>query len=110
PPAEAEPRARQAALAALARDPLSAEAHTSLAHVHLHDWDWHAAEKEFKRALELDPAYVPTRHWYALCLTTLGRTDEAVAQMRTARELDPLARRINADLGMALFAAGRYDE
>jgi TolB-like protein/DNA-binding winged helix-turn-helix (wHTH) protein/Tfp pilus assembly protein PilF len=110
PPNEADPRAREAALAALARDPLLAEAHTSLAHVDLHAWDWSSAEKEFKRALELDPSYVTARHWYALCLTTLGRMDEAVAQMKIARELDPLSRRVNADVGMALFAAGRYDE
>jgi len=110
PPAEADARASEAAQAALARDPLLAEAHSSLAHVDLHAWDWVGSEKEFRRALELDPSYVTAHHWYALCLTTLGRVDEAVAQMRIARGLDPLSLRINADLGMALHAARRYDE
>jgi TolB-like protein/DNA-binding winged helix-turn-helix (wHTH) protein/Tfp pilus assembly protein PilF len=110
PAAEASPRAKEAALAAVARDPLLAEAHSSLAHAELHEWDWAAAEGEFKRALELDPSYVTAHHWYALCLTAVGRTDEAVDQMRIARDLDPVSLRVNADLGMALHAARRYDE
>ena len=49
-------------------------------------------------------------HWYALCLTAIGKSDQAVDQMKIARELDPLSTRINADLGMAYLSAGRYDE
>ena len=109
PPAEASTAARRAAQKALELDPASAAALTSLAHLRLHDWDWTGAEHEFRRALDLDPSYV-THHWYALCLTSQGRTEDAVAAMRRARELDPLSLRINGDLGMALHAAGRYDE
>ena len=60
--------------------------------------------------LTLDPSYVLAHHWYALCLTAIGKTNEAVNEMKKARELDPLSTRINADLGMAYLAAGRYDE
>jgi len=110
PPEEAGPKARAAAERALALDETLAEAHNSLAHLSLHDWEWRAAEREFRRAIELDPSYVPAHHWYSLCLTALGRVDEAVATMRKAQTLDPLSLRINADLGMALFAARRYDD
>jgi TolB-like protein/DNA-binding winged helix-turn-helix (wHTH) protein/Tfp pilus assembly protein PilF len=110
PAAEAGPRTRDAARKALELDPMLAEAHNSLAHLSLHDWDWAGAEREFRRALELDPGYIPGYHWYALCLTAVGRTDEAVEAMQRARDLDPLSLRINGDLGMALMAAGRHDE
>ena len=65
---------------------------------------------EFERAIELDPGYAPAYHWYALCLSAIGRLDLAVAAMKKAQALDPLSTRINADLGMALFAARAYDE
>jgi TolB-like protein/Tfp pilus assembly protein PilF len=108
--AEANARVRDAATRALALDPASAEAHTSLAHAHLHDWQWEAALGEFARAIELDPGYAPAFHWHALALTTLGRVDEAVEAMRRANVLDPLSVRMSADMGMALYAARRYDE
>ena len=76
----------------------------------MHDWRWKDAEEGFRRALVLDPGYVLAYHWYALCLTAMGRSDEAVEQMKIARELDPLSIRISADLGMAMLAAGQYDE
>jgi eukaryotic-like serine/threonine-protein kinase len=110
PQQEAGAKARVAAERALALDEALAEAHNSLAHLSLHDWEWRAAEREFRRAIELDPSYVPAHHWYSLCLTALGRVDEAVAAIRKAQTLDPLSIRINADVGMALFAARRYDE
>ena len=87
-----------------------AEAHNSLAHIDLHEWKWKSAEEGFRQAIELDPSYILAHHWYALCLTAIGKTNEAVTQMEKARELDPLSTRINADLGMAYLAAGRYDE
>ena len=108
--AEVASRVRQASTRALALDPASAEAHTSLAHVHLHDWEWDAALAEFTRAIELDPGYAPAYHWYALALTTVGRVDDAVAAMRRAVLLDPLSVRMSADLGMALYAARKYDD
>lgn len=110
PAAEANPRVRQAAERALTLDPASAEAHTSLAHVHLHDWEWEAALREFRRAIELDPGYANAYHWYALALTTLGHVDQAVEAMRQATRLDPLSTRMSADLGMAMYAARQYDE
>ena len=89
---------------------MSAAAHTSLAHILLHEWQWQAAEQQFQRAIDLDPSYTLALHWYALCLTALGRTDEAVKAMQRAQQLDPLSVRINADLGMALLAAGKYED
>ena len=66
--------------------------------------------QRFQRAIELDPGYTLALHWYALCLTALGRADEAVKTMQRAQQLDPLSVRINADLGMALLAAGKYED
>lgn len=105
PDKDSTPKARAAAREALALDPQLAEAHNSLAHIHLHEWAWTEAEQEFKRAIELDPGYTLAYHWYALCLTAMGRVDEAVAAMEKAQQLDPLSLRINADLGMAYLAA-----
>jgi TolB-like protein/tetratricopeptide (TPR) repeat protein len=107
---ESTVKARAAATKALELDDTSAAAQTSLAHILLHEWQWQAAEQHFLRALELDPNYTLALHWYALCLTALGRTDEAVEVMERARQLDPLSVRINADLGMALLAAGKHEE
>ncbi|HUF24617.1 MAG TPA: protein kinase [Vicinamibacterales bacterium] len=108
--ADVAAKVRPAARKALELDDSLAEAHNSLAHLALHDWEWDLAEAEFKRAIALDRGYVPAYHWYALCLTAIGRTDDAIAVMQQARELDPLSLRINADLGMALLAGKRYDE
>ncbi|HEX9773391.1 MAG TPA: tetratricopeptide repeat protein [Steroidobacteraceae bacterium] len=107
---ESTVRARAAATKALELDDMSAAAHTSLAHILLHEWEWQSAEQQFRRAIELDPSYTLAQHWYALCLTALGRTDEAVKAMHRALQLDPLSVRINADLGMAFLAAGMHEE
>ena len=107
---ESTARARRAAQRALEIDSKLAEAHNSLAHIDLHDWKWQSAEEGFRRAIDLNPSYVVAHHWYALCLTALGRVDEAVKEMQIARQLDPLSIRINADLGMAYLSAGKYDE
>ena len=87
-----------------------AEAHNSLAHINLHEWKWESAEEGFQKAIDLDPGYVLAHHWYALCLTAIGKQNEAVEQMKIARGLDPLSTRINADLGMAYLSAEKYDE
>ena len=107
---ESTVRARAAATKALELDEDSAAAHTSLAHILLHEWQWQAAEQHFQHAIELDPSYTLALHWYALCLTALGRADEAVKTMQRASQLDPLSVRINADLGMALVVAGKYQD
>jgi TolB-like protein/Tfp pilus assembly protein PilF/tRNA A-37 threonylcarbamoyl transferase component Bud32 len=109
PAGQANPRARQAAMRALALDSTLAEAHTSLAHVLLHEWKWDESEAEFRHALELDPAQAATYHWYALALTSVGKVDQAVASMKRAEELDPLSARMSADMGMAYYGARQYD-
>ncbi len=107
---ESTAKAKDAAQRALKINENLAEAHNSLAHIDLHEWKWESAEQGFRRAITLDPTYILAHHWYALCLTAIGKTNEAVTQMEKARELDPLSTRINADLGMAYLSAGRYDE
>jgi tetratricopeptide (TPR) repeat protein len=106
---EANPRARAAAMRAIALDSTLAEAHTSLAHVLLHEWRWNEAEAEFRRALQLDPEQAATYHWYALALTSVGKLDQAVAMMQRAEKLDPLSARMSADMGMAYYGARQYD-
>ena len=107
---ESTAKAKVAAQRALKINENLAEAHNSLAHIDLHEWKWESAEQGFRRAIALDKSYILAHHWYALCLTAIGKTNEAVTQMEKARELDPLSTRINADLGMAYLSAGRHDE
>jgi tetratricopeptide (TPR) repeat protein len=88
-----------------------AQAHTSLALVTwLYDWDWEGADREFKRAIELDAGYSLAPHWYALYLGEMGRFDEAIASVKRALELEPDSPYINADFGRVLFYARRYNE
>ena len=106
----ATPNAREAAVKAVALNDGLAEAHNSLAHLALHDWQWADAEREFKRALELNPSYASAYHWYALYLTTVGRLDEAIRAIKKAQELDPTSLRISVDVGQAYNVARRPDE
>ncbi|HLI62691.1 MAG TPA: tetratricopeptide repeat protein [Terriglobales bacterium] len=95
---------------ALAMDDDLAEAHTSLAAVSVLNWNWDEAEKEFHRALDLNPNDAQTHQWYGnLLLGPKGRHAEAIAELRRALELDPLSPVIAVDLGYAYFAAGQYD-
>jgi serine/threonine protein kinase/TolB-like protein len=111
PETEVRLRARDAALTALAKDDSLAEAHTSLAVVSmLYDWTWSVAEREFKRAIELNPVYPKAHHWYAEYLAAMGRHDDAFAEITRARDLDPLSLIINRDVGMHHYYAGRYDQ
>ena len=108
---EALPRAKAAAVKALELDATLGEAHTSLGFVLSgFDWDWASAEKEFRRAIELNTGYATAHHWYAWHLSLMGRHGEAIAEMRTARSLDPLSLIINADLAEVLLIAHFYDE
>jgi TolB-like protein/Tfp pilus assembly protein PilF len=92
PPAEAFPAAKRALARALELDPRAAGAHATLGNVHFtYDWDWGAAEGEFRRALQLEPGCAPAHHWYALGLLAAGRAEEAGEAMRRARELEPLS-------------------
>lgn len=112
PPHETMPKARSAAQKALQIDPLLAEAHASLGHIKsLYDWDWPGAESEFKRSIELNPGYAPAYMWYGITFfAVLGRLEEALLQMKKARELDPLSLIINNDVGLIHFFAGRYEQ
>src|SRR6202453_1790378 len=110
-PKEALPKAKAAAVKALELDSALGEAHTSLA-VCLDgfDWDFDAAEKEFQRAIELNPGYATAHHWYAWHLSHTGREEEAIAEMRKAEDLDPLSLIINSDMAELLVLAHSYDE
>ncbi len=104
------PKARAAALRALELDERLAEAHTSLALIHeKYDWNWKAAEREFRQAIELDPNYATAHHWYAEYLGYQGRFDEALAESERARRLDPLSLIIAVDRGEILIFARQYD-
>jgi TolB-like protein/DNA-binding winged helix-turn-helix (wHTH) protein/Flp pilus assembly protein TadD len=110
-PKEAFLKAKAAAMKALELDSTLGEAHNSLAFVlDGYDWDFDAAGKEFRRAIELNPGYATAHHWYAWHLSLLGRYDEAIAEMRKALTLDPLSLIINADLAELLVIAHSYDE
>ena len=111
PRLEAMPRARGFAEKALTLDESLAEAHTSLAFVLMHfEHDWAAAEREFQRAIALNPSYVTAHHWYAYCLMAQTRVEEALREIRLAQELDPLSLIVNTDVAELLYCARRYDE
>ncbi len=110
PPREAYPIAKAEALKALELDDTLTEAHTSLAFVtFFHDWDWLAAERQFKRAIQLNPRHANAHHWYALYLAAMERTDEALEEINRARELDPLSLIVEETVGWILYFAGQYD-
>jgi tetratricopeptide (TPR) repeat protein len=111
-PNEALPKAKAAALKSIALDGSLAEPHVSLGHVsYFYDRDWITAEKEFKRAIELNPNYAVAHHWYAIFLSTFpGRMPEALAEIRRALELDPTSLIINTWYGRILAVSGQLDE
>jgi TolB-like protein/Tfp pilus assembly protein PilF len=103
-------KARAAAQRALELDEKLPEAHTALALiVQNYDWDWLTAEKEYRRAIELNPNYVTAHHWYAEHLTYRGRFDEALVESERARQLDPLSLIVAADNGAILYYSRQYD-
>jgi len=104
------PQARTAALRALELDQGSAEAHTALALiVQNQDWDWQTSEKEYRRAIELNPDYPTAHQWYAEHLMWLRRFDEALHESERARQLDPLSLIIASDHGAILYFSRQYD-
>ena len=111
PPEEALPKARAAAVKALSIDNSLAEPHTSLAHIlYYYDRDGQGAEREYKRAIELNPNY-PTGHsWYAVFLMSWGRSEEALKHIKKAQELEPLSLPINMTVGWVLLNARQYDQ
>jgi serine/threonine-protein kinase len=111
PPATAWPRAKAAALRAIALDSSSVEAHTSLAYgTMLYEWDWAGSERAFKRAIAADSSYPTAHHWYADFLAGRGRLKEALEQMKKAQDLDPLSRIIGSELGWIYTSLHRLDE
>jgi tetratricopeptide (TPR) repeat protein len=111
PPQEAFPRARSAAAKAVELDPNSAEAHNSLAFASFWGFfDVATADREFNRAIELNPSLPRAHHWYATFLIETGRTQEALAEIERARQLDPSSTPILADKGIILAVAGKTEE
>ena len=110
-PKESAQKTKTAAMTALEIDDTLAEARTSLAFVkERYEWDFTGAEKEFKRAIELNPNYATAHQWYGESLSSMGRHQEAIAENKRAQELDPLALIINVALGARFYLARQYDE
>jgi tetratricopeptide (TPR) repeat protein len=110
-PDDAFPKARAAATRALQLDSTLAEPHAALGFVSLYfDWDWPAAEREFRRALALNPSYATGHEWYGLFLAAMGRFDEAIAHERRAQALDPLSTAVAGTAAWVLYYAGRNAE
>jgi len=110
-PREAAAKARLAALKALELDDGLAEAHSALGLVRLsYDWDWDAAEHEFRRALELNPNASNTYHWYSHLLISLWRLDESLDASRRALELNPVDPEMEAHMAFHYLCAGQYDD
>ncbi len=111
PPAEVWTKAASNAAWAVLQDENCAEAHTSLAHVKAtQDWDWVGAEREFQRAIGLDPRYATAHHWYAVsCLAPLGRLDQATDEILLAQSLDPISSIIARDLARVHYYKQDYE-
>jgi TolB-like protein/DNA-binding winged helix-turn-helix (wHTH) protein/Flp pilus assembly protein TadD len=111
PPLQFKAQERSAILKALALDDSLAEAHTSLAHAQgLEDWDFAAAEKEYRRAVDLNPSYALAHHWLGNDLAIRGRSDEALEESRKAMALDPLSALYRASYAHRIAYARRFDE
>jgi TolB-like protein/DNA-binding XRE family transcriptional regulator len=111
PPVQAMAKAKAAATQALELDSRLAEAHATLAYRTTHyDWDWTTAEAQYRRALELNPNYAVSHHWYSHYLTAMGRTAESLAASKRCLELDPLDLVINIHMAWHHHFARQYDE
>jgi TolB-like protein/DNA-binding winged helix-turn-helix (wHTH) protein/Tfp pilus assembly protein PilF len=109
--ADAMTRAKAAALKAIQLNNSLAEAHTSLAFVNMHyEWDWASSQKEFKRALDLNPNYATAHQWYAVWLMAQGQAAASLEEERRAQESDPLSTIIKTDTAQLLVYAGRFDQ
>jgi TolB-like protein/DNA-binding winged helix-turn-helix (wHTH) protein/lipoprotein NlpI len=108
--AEGVPKAKAAALKAIDLDASLAEPHTALGYILAEEWDWTGAQKEFQRALELDPGYVIGLYQYAFYLSVMGKHDEAIPVAQKALGLDPLSPIVLYRAGRVKFQARHYDE
>jgi TolB-like protein/Tfp pilus assembly protein PilF len=111
-PKEGYPRAKDAALKALEIDDTLAEAHIPLAVIKAqYDWDWSGSEREFQRAIALNPSSARAHQAYGFVLLGLtGRFEEAIVELKRALELDPLSLLINGNLGIVFYLARQYDQ
>jgi DNA-binding winged helix-turn-helix (wHTH) protein/Tfp pilus assembly protein PilF len=110
-PERAFPAARRHALQAIKFDRSLAEAHASLGFVRMYfDWDWAGAEAAFRQAIELDPDHAASHDSYSTYLLAMGRAEEALREIGTARRREPLSPAINTDLGFHYYYTGRYEE
>jgi eukaryotic-like serine/threonine-protein kinase len=110
-PGDAFPQAKAAAKNGLKFDENLAEAHASLAYAaHRYDWDWQEAEKEFKRAIALNPTYATAHSWYGQYLDSMGRFEEGLLEQNRALELDPLSMVINARIGFHYYLERQYEK
>ena len=110
PNSEGFERAKEYSKRALELDESLPEAHASLAWTSfIYDWDWAKAEREFRRAIELDPRYAPAHQWYAFLLAAHGRTEEAIVEGHTAQELDPGSVSARRSLAWLYYYARRYE-
>ena len=110
-PAEVMPRAKEAAQRAVELDPNLASGHVKLGYVHLFfDWDWPAAEKEYRRALEINPSSPEAQLGYANYLATLGHFDEALSRVEQAYLYDPLAVESRKEALWIFYFSGRMPE
>jgi serine/threonine-protein kinase len=109
-PTQWRPLAAAEAVKALRIDPQSAEAHAALGFVRHYQLRWHEAERELRRAIELNPSYALARLWYANLLMSRSRYDEALEQVYAAREIDPFSLVVNTNVAWVLTHARRYDD
>ena len=110
PPEEGCGKARRLALKALELDNGLAEAHTSMAWAHFHyDYDFDSAEKEFERAIELNPRYATAHHWFGMCLGMMGRYEEGYTELKRAVRLDPDWSNIHFGFAFVHWCGRRYD-
>ena len=110
-PEDTFPRARLAAEKALDLDASLAEPHASLAYYYLYyERNWDAADREFRKAIELNPNYALAHDWYGVYLTARARWNDALKEVELARQLDPLSLAISTDVGFALYYSGKYDQ
>jgi len=111
PPAEGCGKARDLAQKALKIDHSLPEAHTSFAWTVLHyDYDFATAEKEFERAIELNPRYANAHHWFGMSLALMGRYEEGYTELQRAIRLDPNASYIHFGLAFVHWSGRRYDQ
>jgi eukaryotic-like serine/threonine-protein kinase len=111
PPVDVLPKARAAVVKALELDETLAEAHAANAYIQAYfEWDWQAAEKEYRRALALQPNYADAHFSYSRFLASRGRLDEAIAQIKEAITLDPLTPSLKANTALLNYFGGRYPE